>query len=112
MEMRCRRLSILARKAVAAELRTVRGNEPLSVDGRNAWIVESGTLALFLVQLVNGVPEGPRRFLVRIAAGEAMLAGLSTDTSSAGIVAVAVNEARIRSVPLPDLLESAVAAQR
>jgi NHLM bacteriocin system ABC transporter ATP-binding protein len=98
----------LARSAPAAETRTLRGNDPLVLDGTTSWIVESGAVALFLVELVDGAPQGRRRFLLRFDAGEAILTCSRGDPGRFGIVAVAVTQAKLRAAARAQIAEAAL----
>ena len=59
-----------------------RSNEPLILDNpETIWLVKSGSLALFAINIQHGVPKGRRRYLFSVKAGEAMFGAkpISTD---------------------------------
>lgn len=88
------------------------GNEPLLLDGKNAWIVESGSVALFSIEVLNEKEHGPRRLQLQVDAGEAIIGGLSAGTSRFRILAIAVNQAELRVIPAPDLITAAAHGDR
>jgi hypothetical protein len=95
--------------------RTVRGNLPLLLNQPSLiWTVQSGAIALFAVKTINGTPEGERRYLFDVMAGEALfsitLNGQENDLENdLGILAVAIEptdlqEEAIAETDLPRLL--------
>jgi NHLM bacteriocin system ABC transporter ATP-binding protein len=77
-------------------MRTVRGNLLLNQSGL-MWTVQSGSLALFAVKLTDGIPEGERRYLFDIKAGEAIFSIMVNDLGDdLGILAVAIEPAELQ----------------
>ncbi|MBI1854142.1 MAG: NHLP bacteriocin export ABC transporter permease/ATPase subunit [Planctomycetes bacterium] len=83
------------------EARVLRGNEVLSLDDPDGvWVVESGRVALFALFRREGSEHGPRRFLFSSGPGEALLGfPRGGDRKQPAIIAVALEEARIRRLP-------------
>jgi NHLM bacteriocin system ABC transporter ATP-binding protein len=86
--------------------RTIQGNQPLLLDDPSLiWIVQSGSVALFTVRLINGIPDGERRYLFDAEPGEALL-GSPVDQLDGqqdrqfGILAVAIEPAELWEQPL------------
>ena len=74
----------------------VSGNSPLPLDsGREAWLVEEGTVEVFAVPA--GVP-GPRIHLCTIPAG-GMLCGVEPEGAGLGLLAVGHGGTRLRRLP-------------
>jgi hypothetical protein len=46
------------------------GNRPLRLDAERVWIVRTGRVDVFATRLVDGEPDGPRRHLFRLEAGD------------------------------------------
>ena len=63
-------------------------------------VVESGSVALFRVDLRAGEPAGPRHFLRRLGAGQPLLCNPLADVEGAGLLALAVQHAVLRERPL------------
>jgi NHLM bacteriocin system ABC transporter ATP-binding protein len=78
----------------------LQGNVPLLLNNPNViWIVQTGTIALFAVKTVNGIPEGERRYLFDVNTGEALF-GLSSnhaalDLPELSVIAVAVEPSEL-----------------
>ena len=88
--------------------RTVRGNLPLLLnDPALVWTVQSGTVALFAVQILNGIPEGERRYLFDVNPGEALFSAVCPQPDQPdrqfGILAVAVEPAQLWEQPIAEL---------
>jgi ATP-binding cassette subfamily C protein len=96
--------------------RSVRGNLPLLLDNPMLIrIVQSGTIALFAVRLINGVPEGERHYLFDVEPGAALFgvnSGIdgeqfalrqSESETVWGIIAVAVEPAEVSEQPIDTL---------
>ncbi|BAZ38790.1 ABC transporter-related protein [Calothrix sp. NIES-4101] len=82
---------------VFGELYFFKSNDPLLLDDANhIWLVKSGSLALFAINVQNGVPKGRRRYLFSVKAGEAMfaVAPISVDGGHQ-ILAVALEECEL-----------------
>ena len=94
----------------------LQGNLPLLLsDSSLVWTVQSGTIALFAVTIVEDTPEGERRYLFDVKPGEALFSATlsyadgSIVKNRLGILAVAVEPAElleqpIATVDLPSLL--------
>jgi NHLM bacteriocin system ABC transporter ATP-binding protein len=90
------------------------GNEPILLDDPRAiWVVQSGSLALFAINVKSGTPEGTRRFLFTVKAGEAMFS-TPHDTHEEGIrqiLAVSLEESELIRVSKTDF-ETSLATQK
>ncbi len=86
-----------------------KSNDPLLLDDlETIWLVQSGTLALFTINVQNGIPKGRRRYLFSVKAGEAMFS--ATLASVAGhyqILAVALEETELLQVTKAEFCKSA-----
>jgi NHLM bacteriocin system ABC transporter ATP-binding protein len=86
-----------------------KSNDPLLLDDRDTiWFVQSGSLALFAINVQNGIPKGRRRYLFSVKAGEAMFC--ATLTSAAGqyqILAVALEATELLQVTKAEFCKSA-----
>jgi NHLM bacteriocin system ABC transporter ATP-binding protein len=59
--------------SVSGELYFFKSNDPLLLnDANNIWLIKSGSLALFAINVQHGVPKGRRRYLFSAKAGEGM----------------------------------------
>jgi NHLM bacteriocin system ABC transporter ATP-binding protein len=66
---------------------TLNGNESIILnDPQIVWIVKSGALTIFSTQTQAGVPEGARRYLFRVNAGQAMFSVLSAFSTASNPV--------------------------
>src|SRR5581483_7832215 len=103
-----RRRPILAHRAISGELRHLAGNDPLRIDGQTAWVVESGSIALFAIdsEPANSA-DGNRDFMMRLDAGEALMAGLSPKFADFHVLAVAINKADVRPLAAGVLIDAA-----
>ena len=85
-----------------------KSNDPLLLDDpETIWFVQSGSLAIFAINVQNGIPKGRRRYLFSVKAGEAMFC--ATLTSAAGqyqILAVALEATELVQVSKQDFCES------
>ena len=92
-----------------AQSRIVRGNLPLLLsDPALVWTVESGAVALFAVQVLDGVAEGERRYLFDVNPGEALFSAVcgQPDQQSdrqLSILAVAVEPAQLSEQPIAEI---------
>jgi hypothetical protein len=77
-----------------------KSNDPLLLDNpETIWLVKSGSLALFAINVQHGIPKGRRRYLFSVKMGEAMFS--ATFTSSNGqyqILAIALEETELIQV--------------
>ncbi|MGF1675874.1 MAG: NHLP bacteriocin export ABC transporter permease/ATPase subunit [Rivularia sp. (in: cyanobacteria)] len=72
-----------------------KSNEPLLLDNPEIiWLVQSGTLALFAINVEYGVSKGKRRYLFSVKAGEAMFSAMLTE-SGQQILAIALEETQL-----------------
>jgi len=83
--------------------RIIRGSLPLLLNQPSLIrTVQSGAIALFAVKTINGTPEGERRYLFDVKAGEALFSVILNDLENdLGILAVAIEPT--------DLQEEAIA---
>ncbi len=82
----------------------VSGNEPLLLDDPDTvWLIQSGSMAVFAVRVVDGVPKGARRYLFSLTIDEVLfgIGGLG-DTR---FLAIAVAETALVQLSLTDLVE-------
>jgi NHLM bacteriocin system ABC transporter ATP-binding protein len=88
---------MLAEDRVLERSRTLKSNEPLLLDDPEiVWLVESGSLALYAMNVQNGISRGQRRYLFTVKAGEALFP--ATFTSAEGqcqILAVALEATQL-----------------
>lgn len=84
-----------------------KSNDPLLLDDRDTiWFVQSGSLALFAINVQNGIPKGRGRYLFSVKVGEAMFC--ATLTSAAGqyqILAVALEATELLQVTKSRVLQ-------
>lgn len=60
------------------------------------WLIKSGSLALFAINVQHGVPKGKRRYLFSVKAGEAMFSAMLTSPSGQQqILAIALEETEL-----------------
>ncbi|NJO62317.1 MAG: NHLP bacteriocin export ABC transporter permease/ATPase subunit [Richelia sp. RM2_1_2] len=72
-----------------------KSNEPLLLDNPEViWLIQSGSLALFAINVEHGVPKGKRRYLFSVKAGEAMFSAMLTE-SGQQILAIALEETQL-----------------
>jgi NHLM bacteriocin system ABC transporter ATP-binding protein len=83
-------------------------NKPFSLKAADClWVLKSGSMAVFTVMTVDGVPQGARRFLFELKAGDAMFSipmvkqGLSRE-----VFAVAYEETLLAAANLPTWVEN------
>lgn len=88
----------------SGDIYNFKGNEPIILNDPEAiWVVESGSLALFAIKVKNGTPEGKRRYLFNVKAGEAMFSTTpALDGELRQILAVSLEETELRRVPKSD----------
>jgi NHLM bacteriocin system ABC transporter ATP-binding protein len=69
------------------------GNQPLLLNRPGtAWLIESGSVAVFSVDIEDGSLTGERRFLFDVGAGEILLGTTTPTARTRGLIAVAVQE--------------------
>ncbi|RCJ25067.1 NHLP family bacteriocin export ABC transporter permease/ATPase subunit [Nostoc sp. ATCC 43529] len=75
------------------------GNESLLLnDPQTIWVVKSGYLALFAIAFNDGIPQGTRRYLFSITAGQAMFATAPSLDKQQEILAVFFEETELLKV--------------
>ncbi|MGI2906706.1 NHLP bacteriocin export ABC transporter permease/ATPase subunit [Tolypothrix sp. VBCCA 56010] len=74
-----------------------KSNEPLLLDNpETIWLIQSGSLALFAINVQHGVPKGKRRYLFSVKAGEAMFSAMLTSPDGQQqILAIALEETQL-----------------
>ncbi len=85
----------------------IQGNSPILLDDPGTvWIVHSGSLAIFGVEVVSGMPVGARRFLVTVGAQDAAF-GMTPDedNNGLGLIAVATEESVVERLSTRTLCE-------
>jgi NHLM bacteriocin system ABC transporter ATP-binding protein len=80
----------------------IHGNEPLLLNNpQQIWIVQSGSVALFTVQVKQGVIKGDRRYLFSVYPGEALLGiELDHECEQVGIIAVPLEPTKLISTQI------------
>src|SRR5262249_45940475 len=82
----------------------LQGNQTLVFNGGGgAWRVESGSVAVFAVELQDGCPRGRRRHLFDVLAGEILLEMKSPAEARHGLIAGPVQPAVLASVESAEL---------
>lgn len=81
-----------------------KSNDPLLLnDPETIWFVQSGSVALFAINVQNRTPKGRRRYLFSVKAGEAMFcATLASATGEYQILAVALEATELVQVSKQD----------
>ncbi|MDZ7961803.1 MAG: NHLP bacteriocin export ABC transporter permease/ATPase subunit [Aulosira sp. DedQUE10] len=84
-----------------------KSNDPLLLNTpEKVWLVKSGSLALFSINVQHGIPKGRRRYLFSVKAGEAMFsATVQSPDGQHHIMAIALTDAELLPVP-PEYLGS------
>ncbi|MBD2353018.1 NHLP bacteriocin export ABC transporter permease/ATPase subunit [Tolypothrix sp. FACHB-123] len=74
-----------------------KNNDPLLLDNpETIWLVKSGSLAIFAINVQHGIPKGRRRYLFSVKAGAAMFsAQLNSPNGHYQILAVALEETEL-----------------
>ncbi|MBD2608970.1 NHLP bacteriocin export ABC transporter permease/ATPase subunit [Scytonema hofmannii FACHB-248] len=74
-----------------------KSNEPLLLDNpETIWLIKSGSLALFAINVQHGVPKGKRRYLFSVKVGEAMFSAMLTSSDGQQqILAIALEETEL-----------------
>lgn len=100
-------------------LHNFKGNQPLLLDNpQKVWVVQSGTMAIFVTKVVAGEPIGDRHYLCSVNPGEALfgmtlwgeepLKNVKLDENyqsfSYGILAVAIPESVVLELDFVDLI--------
>ncbi len=76
----------------------IKGNQPLLLDDpQKVWLIESGSIALFAVKIKDGIPDGARRYLFSLEAGE-VLFGMSANRETYSLLAASVETAIVRQL--------------
>jgi ATP-binding cassette subfamily C protein len=85
-----------------AKLRRIHGNEPLLLDDpQQIWLVQSGSLALFTVQVNRGVIKGDRHYLFTVYPEEALFGiNLDPEQEQTGIIAVPLESTQLFSISI------------
>lgn len=86
-----------------------KSNDPLLLnDPETIWFVQSGSLALFAINVQNGISKGRRRYLFSVKAGEAMFcATLTSPDGQHQILAVALEATQLLQVTKAEFCKSA-----
>lgn len=107
-------------------LHNFKGNQPLLLDNpHKVWVVQSGTMAIFVTKFVAGEAIGDRHYLFTVNAGEALFGvplwgeetseNLESDKNyqsfNYGILAVAIQESVVLEVDFADLIAQIAAAK-
>ncbi|MDB9513476.1 NHLP bacteriocin export ABC transporter permease/ATPase subunit [Kamptonema animale CS-326] len=91
-----------------ASQKVVKGNDPLVLDNSNiVWLIQSGTLAIFAVTVVDKVPTGARRYLFSVCAGNALFGVVKAGETPYQIIAVAVEEATLIESSMTEIVQLA-----
>jgi len=86
----------------------IRSNNPFSLKTPNfLWVLKSGSMAVFSVITVDGVPTGARRFLFEVKAGDVLFSIPNVaEGVSQEVFAVAYEETRLAAVNLDAWLQT------
>ncbi|MBD2209637.1 NHLP bacteriocin export ABC transporter permease/ATPase subunit [Nostoc linckia FACHB-104] len=78
-----------------------KSNDPLLLNNpEKVWVVKSGSLALFAINVQHGIAKGRRRYLFSVKAGEAMFSAKPTSPDGQHhIMAIALSDAELLPVP-------------
>ena len=80
------------------EQKNIQSNSPLLLDQpTQLYLIQTGSVAVFMVPLVNATPVGERRYLFSCTAGQAMF---GSDSSSHGLLAVPIEPTELSLQPL------------
>lgn len=91
-----------------ASQKVVKGNDPLVLDNSNiVWLIQSGTLAIFAITVLDGVPTGARRYLFSVCAGNALFGVVKAGGTPYQIIAVAVEEATLIQSSMSEIIKLA-----
>ncbi|MBE9224933.1 NHLP bacteriocin export ABC transporter permease/ATPase subunit [Phormidium sp. LEGE 05292] len=105
-------------------LHNFKGNQPLLLDNpQKVWVVQAGTMAIFVTKIVAGEAIGDRRYLFSVSAGEALfgvaLWGEETPENveldenfpsfNYGLLAVAIQESVVLELDFADLISQIAA---
>ncbi len=87
------------------------GNTPFPLDAPDTvWVVKSGTMAVFAIPTISGVPQGARRYLFDASPGDVLFGtGPVWEGQSHKLIAVAYEETQLVPVALSDWIEQALA---
>src|SRR5438067_2319379 len=82
-------------------------NQPFLLAGRDvAWLVERGSLDIFLVRLQDGVPNSARFHVLRVESGASAFSVAEGATGEYGLLACATADARTAKFSLAGLRET------
>lgn len=113
--------------ALFKSLHNFKGNQPLLIDNpQKVWVVQSGTMAIFVTKVVAGEPIGDRRYLFSINTGEAFFGvalwkeeipeNAEFDENSQdfnyAILAVTIQESVVSELDFVDLIPKIAASDR
>jgi NHLM bacteriocin system ABC transporter ATP-binding protein len=86
----------------------LKGNAPFSLKTPNSiWVLKSGSMAVFSVVTVDGVPQGSRRFLFEVKAGEVLFSlPHQPEGVSQEVFGVAYEESMVAGVPLDTWIQN------
>ncbi|NEQ96556.1 MAG: NHLP bacteriocin export ABC transporter permease/ATPase subunit [Cyanothece sp. SIO2G6] len=91
----------------------INGSAPLLLDNPHvAWVVESGTLAIFATRTCKGEPEGERRYLFNATVGEVVFGHTLADQAEPlGLLAVPMEVTQLTPFPLDEADEERIDQQ-
>ena len=74
----------------ARTITQINGNSPLLLnDPHTAWAIKSGSVAIFVTRICQGIPEGERRYLFNVEAGNVLFGhALANEADPLGLLAV------------------------
>lgn len=90
-----------------ARIRSFKSNESLPLTNPQIfWRVQSGTMAIFVIQVENGKPTSRRRYLFSVKAGEVLVSspGITTDQ----LLAVALEETELESMSMAAIADALI----
>jgi NHLM bacteriocin system ABC transporter ATP-binding protein len=86
-------------------LKAAKRSQPFGLDNPEmAWVVYSGSVDVFAVQVQAGQPCGPRKHLWRVKAGDGLF-GMDLSKADTGLLVVGNSNAQLIKVPLARLQE-------
>lgn len=87
--------------------KSIQGNSPLVLDRPDLIsVIQSGSVAVFAVRIIQGVPEGERRYLFSCLPGEALFGTALEAKDGFGLLAVAVEPAELEQHPIQVLSQT------
>ena len=94
----------------SSKIYSLQANEPVLLDNsETVWIVQFGTLAVFVTRVKNILPKEHRRYLFHVNAGEVLLPEVIAQ-SQWNFVAIAIEPTQLCQMSMVDLVKGIGAA--